>query len=227
MGGGRLIWTTRYGNETRVLAASTIGCREWVVKQVARGTPVTALAGDGGVLAYALQGSVGVVEAESDNWYGEVRSQSAVPITAMSVDSDRVATLYRDGTVKVMSSEGDLVSSFAAGPARAIALRGDTVAVLRAGRLDIYSAETGLRTHSWPAPANARSVDLYYGIAVVAAGNDVLALNVATGRTAHLFHAPGRVAAQVDSPGAIVQFNAGGHGYLRFIPMSTLEARTR
>jgi hypothetical protein len=227
MGGGRLIWTTRYGNETRVLAASTIGCREWVVKRAARGTPVTALAGDGSVLAYALQGSVGVVEAESDNWYGEVRSQSGVPITAMSVDSDRVATLYRDGTVKVMSSEGDLVSSFAAGPARAIALRGDTVAVLRAGRLDIYSAETGLRTHSWRAPANARSVDLYYGIAVVAAGDDVLALNVATGRSAHLFHAPGRVAAQIDSPGAVVQFDVGGHGYLRFIPMSTLERRTR
>ena len=227
MGGGRLIWTTRYGDKTRVLAASTIGCREWVVKRVARGTPVTALAGDGSVLAYALQGAVGVVEAESDNWYGEVRSRSAVSITAMSVDSDRVATLYRDGAVKVMSSEGDLVSSFAAGPARAIALRGDAVAVLGSGRLNIYSAVTGALTKSWAVAANARSVDLYYGIAVVAAGDDVLALNVATGHTAHLFHAPGRVAAQVDSPGAVVQFNAGGHGYLRFIPMSTLEARTR
>ena len=50
------------------------------------------------MLAYALQGSVGVVEAESDDWYGEVRSQSTVPIAAMSVDSNRVATLYRDGT---------------------------------------------------------------------------------------------------------------------------------
>jgi hypothetical protein len=145
----------------------------------------------------------------------------------MSVDSDRVATLYRDGTVKVMSSEGDLVSSFAAGPARAIALRGDTVAVLGSGRLNVYSTATGTLTNSWAVAANARSVDLYYGIAVVAAGDDVLALNVATGRTAHLFHASGRVAAQVDSPGAVVQFNAGGHGYLRFIPMSTLEARTR
>jgi hypothetical protein len=227
MGGGRLIWTTRYGNETRVLAASTIGCREWVVARAAPGTPVSALAGDGSVLAYGLNGAVTKVEAESDDWYGEVVSRSTAQIAAMSVDSDRVATLYRDGTATVTSTGGDLVSSFAPGPARAIALRGNTVAVLRSGRLDVYSAETGLRTHSWSAPANARSVDLYYGIAVVAAGDDVLALNVATGRTAHLFHAPSRVAAQVDSPGAVVQFNAGGHGYLRFIPMSTLETRTR
>jgi hypothetical protein len=227
MGGGRLIWTTRYGSKTRVLAASTIGCKEWVVARPATGTPVAALAGDGSVLAYALNGAVGLVEAESDHWYGEVLSRSAVPVAAISVDSDRIAALYRDGTVAVMNESGDLVSRFDAGPARAIALRGSTVAVLRSGHLDVYSAETGVLTRSWPVPANARSVDLHYGIAVVAAGNDVFALNAATGHTARLLHTPGRVAARIDSPGAVVQFNAGGHGYLRFIPMSTLEARTR
>jgi len=227
MGGGRLIWTTRYGDKTRVLAASTIGCKEWVVARPAPGTPVAALAGDGSELAYALQGDVAVVEAESDDWYGEVLSRSAVQIAAISVDSNRIATLYRDGTVKVMSTSGSLVSSFAAGPARAIALRGDTVAVLRSGRLDVYSAGTGVLAKSWPVPANARSVDLQYGIAVIAAGDSVFALNVATGRSARLLHARGRVAARIDSPGAVVQFNAGGHGHLRFIPMSTIEARTR
>jgi hypothetical protein len=99
--------------------------------------------------------------------------------------------------------------------------------VLRSGRLDVYSVATGALTHSWPVPADARTVDLHYGIAVIAAGGDVLALNVATGRTARLLHAHGRVAAQIDSPGAVVQFNAGGHGFLRLIPMSTIEARTR
>jgi hypothetical protein len=226
MGGGRLIWTTRYGKKTRVLAASTIGCREWVVARPAPGAPVAALAGDGSVLAYALTGAVGLVSADSDDWYGEVFSRSAVEIAAISVDSNRIATLYRDGTVTVMSPSGDLISSFAAGPARAIALRGDTVAVLRSGRLDIYSAGTGVLANSWPVPANARSVDLYYGIAVVAAGDDVVALNVGTGRTARLLHAPSRVAARIDSPGAVVQFNLGERGYLRFIPMSTIEART-
>jgi hypothetical protein len=225
--GNRLVWTTHYGNRTRVLAASSIGCKEWVVDRPAPDVSVPALAGDGDVLAYASSGTVAVVEAESDDWYGEVLSRSSVPVTAISVDSDRVAALYRDGAVAVLTERGAPVSRFAAGSARAIALHGDTVAVLRSGRLDVYSAATGLQTHSWRVPADARTVDLQYGIAVLAAGDDVFALNVATGHTARLLHAPGRVAAQLDSPGAVVQYNAGGHGSLRFIPMSTIEARTR
>jgi hypothetical protein len=227
MGGGRLIWTTRYGNRTRVLAASTIGCKEWVVSRLATGTPGAALAGDGPVLAYGQQGSVAVVEADSDKWYGEPLSQSAARVAAISVDSGQVATLYRNGTVTVLRTSGGLVSSFAAGPARAIALRGNTVVVLRDGRLDVYRADTGLLAHSWRVSADARSVGLHYGIAVMAAGDNVFALNVATGRIARVLHAPSRVAARIDSPGAVVQFNVGGHGYLRFIPMSTLESRTR
>jgi hypothetical protein len=234
MAGDRLVWTTRYGNTTRVLAASTIGCKEWVVAQPGPGAPVAGLAGDGPVLAYALRGAgsasrpgtVGLVSADSDDWYGKVVSQSAARIAAISVDGDQIATLYRDGTVTVMSSTGDLVSRFAVGPARAVALRADTVVVLRRGRLDVYSAETGLLTNSWPVPANARSVDLRYGIAAVAAGGDVFALNVSTGHTTRLLHVRGRAAAQIDSPGAVVQFNAGGRGYVRLIPMSRIEART-
>jgi hypothetical protein len=228
MAGDRLDWATRIGSTTRVLAASTIGCQEWVVARPAPGAAVAGLAGNGGVLAYALKdGTVAVVDAGSDNWYGEVLSHSAVPVTAISVDSDRVATLYRDGTLTVLTDEGAPVSSFQAGPARALALRGGTVAVLRSGHLDTYDAATGAPAHSWPVPADARSVSLKYGIAVIAAGGNVLALNVNTGRTARLLHVRGRAAAQIDSPGAVVQFNAGGHGYLRLIPMSTVEARTR
>jgi hypothetical protein len=226
MGGSRLVWTTRYGDRTRVLAASTIGCKEWVVARAASGAAVPALSGDGTVLAYALNGEVAQVSTDEDDWYGEVLSRSAVPVTAMSVDGNRIAALHRDGTVSVLGTNGVAVSSFAAGADHAIALRGDTVAVLRSGRLDVYSAATGALANSWPVPADARSVDLYYGIAVIAAGDRVLALNVATGRTARLLRAPGRVAVRIDSPGAVVQFNAGGHGHLRFVPMSTLEART-
>ena len=228
MAGDRLAWTTRIGDTTRVFAASTIGCQEWVVARPGPGAAVAALAGDGDVLAYALRsGTVGLVSYDSDDWYGKVLSRSSVQVTALSVDGDQIATLYRDGTVTVLSYEGDPVSRFAAGPGRAVALRGDTVAVLRSGRLDVYSAETGLLTHSWPVPADARSVDLQYGLAVVAAGGNVYAINVSTGRSARLLHVQGRAAAQIDSPGVVVQFNVGDHGYLRLIPMSTVEARTR
>jgi hypothetical protein len=235
MAADRLVWTTRYGNTTRVLAASTVGCKEWVVARPGPRAPVAGLAGDGSVLAYALRGAgsadrpgtVGLISNDEDDWYGKVLSRSPAQVVGISVDSGRIATLYRDGTVTVMSPNGQLVSRLAVGPARAVALRGDTVAVLLRGRLEVYSAVTGLPAHSWRVAAGARSVDLQYGIAVLAAGGDVFAVNVATGRTARLLHVAGRVAAQIDSPGAVVQFNAGTHGYLRLIPMSTIEARTR
>jgi hypothetical protein len=68
---------------------------------------------------------------------------------------------------------------------------------------------------------------LYYGIALLTAGRDVFAVNVETGRTAHLMHAPGRVSAQLEGPGAAIQFNTQRRGHLRFLPMSWIEARIR
>ena len=103
MGGGRLIWTTRYGNRTRVLAASTIGCKEWVVARPAAGAPVAALAGDGSVLAYASKGAVGLVEAESDDWYGEVLSRSVVQIAAISSAALLPDRLARSRFVEIRS----------------------------------------------------------------------------------------------------------------------------
>ena len=61
---------------------------------------------------------------------------------------------------------------------------------------------------------------------MLAAGRDVFAVNATTGRTARLLHAPGSVNTQIEEPGAAVQFNVGTRGYLRFIPMSVIEAST-
>lgn len=226
MAGNRLVFTTTYGQTTRVLAASVMGCQEWVVARPA-GTdaPVAAVAGDGNVLAYALRGP-GTVAIVPKHWRGQAISHSAARIVGMSVDSGRIATLYRGGTVSVMTAAGVPVSRIAVGPARAVALRGDSLAVLRGSHLAIYDAKTGAVTHSWSVPADARTVDFIYGIAVVAAGRDVLAFNVDTGHTARLLRAAGRVDVQLDSPGAVVAFNAGSHGHLQLIPMSTIEART-
>ena len=113
------------------------------------------------------------------------------------------------------------------GQARAISLHGGTLTTLTHGRLNVFSASTGSLLHSWQVAPGASTVDVQYGIAVVTAGRDVYAVNVATGKAAHVFHAATRVAAQIESPGAAIQFNAGGHGFLRFVPMSRLEALTR
>jgi hypothetical protein len=54
----------------------------------------------------------------------------------------------------------------------------------------------------------------------------VIAVNTRTGRTARLFYAPSRAATQIEEPGAVVRFNVGARGFLRFVPMSVIESRT-
>ena len=95
------------------------------------------------------------------------------------------------------------------------------------GRLDVYDTVDGERARSWAVPAGVIDVDLHYGIALLKTQRDVFAMDVRTGKTARLFHAPGRVFAQLEGPGAAIAFNDSGHGNIRFIPMSSIEARTR
>jgi hypothetical protein len=97
----------------------------------------------------------------------------------------------------------------------------------RRGTLDIHGTASRKRLHSWPVAANATSLDLHYGIALITAGRDVYAVDVETGRTAHLFHAPTGVSAELEGLGAVIQFNAAGRGQVRFVPMSRIEARLR
>jgi hypothetical protein len=225
--GERAVWTTRYGARTRVLAASIINCVEWVIARPVAGVErVAGLSGDGRVLAFALGGRASSVGLVPGSWRSFEIAQSNGQVAAISADGGRVAVLYADGTVTVVTRGGRVAKRFFVGKARAIALRRSTLAVLGRGTLDIYDAASGRRADSWKVPASAKSVDLQYGVAVLAAGRDVIAVNATTGRTANLLHAPGRVAAQIEEPGAAVQFNVGNRGYLRFIPMSVIEART-
>ena len=232
--GSRAVWTTQYGHTTRVLAASIIKCEEWVVARPGtRVQRVAGLAGDGGVLTYALtpgrasRGGTSSVGFVPRAWRGAQLVSSSNATVAVSVDSDRVAILHGDGTVAVVTRAGLPVGRVHLAGARAIALRRDTLAVLTPGRLGMYRVRTGERVAIWNVAPGATSVDLHYGIALITAGRDVYALDVETGRTAHLLRAPARATAELEAPGAVVQFNAGGHGHLRFLSMSWIEARTR
>jgi hypothetical protein len=231
--GPRAVWTTQYGRQSRVLAASIIHCHEWVVARPIQGVQrVAGLSGDNGVLAYALgwmsrkrqTSSVGVVPRI---WRGLPVARSDSQVVAVSADSGRVATVYSNGTAVVLTPGTQLVKRLRVETAGPIALRRDTLAVLGRRTLDVYSVSSGRRVHAWRVPASSRSVDLHYGIALITAGRDVLALNVDTGRTVRLLRAPTRVSAEIEAPGAVIQFNIGAHGYLRFVPMSLVEARTR
>jgi hypothetical protein len=92
------------------------------------------------------------------------------------------------------------------------------------GTIDVYSVDSGRRVNSWSAPANATSIDVQYGIALVTAGRDVYATKLSTGRTARVFRAPTTVRAQIEAPGAAIVFNVAGHGHIQFLPMNRIEA---
>jgi hypothetical protein len=246
--GSKAAWTTTYGGRTRVLAASITDCQEWVVARPRTGVEdVTALASDTGILAYALgpeQGfaantisHVGVVPA---SWRGVPVERLRGRIVALSAYDRRIATLGSDGTAAITDlavgvdktrstpTRGTLAGEIQIGQARAIALRDHVLMALSGrGTLDVYSLPSGRLLRSWPAPASASSLDVQYGIALITAGSDVYTLDTATGKTARLFHAPARVAAQIEAPGAAIEFNRVGHGHIAFVPMSRIEASLR
>lgn len=225
--GDRAVWTTRYGTQTRVLAASIINCVEWVVARPVNGVQsVAGLSGHGGLLAFALRGTASTVSLVPNHWRSVQLARSSSPVVGISADNGRIATLRADGSVTIVTRYGRSTARIDVGTARAVALHQKTLAVLRPSRLDVYDLRTRQLSGSFRVPSGASSVDVQYGIALVTAGRDVLAINTATGRTARLARGPGRIAAQIEAPGAVVQYNVGPRGILRFIPMSVIEART-
>lgn len=232
--GSRAIWTTTDGQATRVLAASITDCQEWVVARPASVERVVGLAGDGRILAYAFApsgpgqrvlSSVGFVPPW---WRGLWVEQSRDRVVALSAYDGRIAALGTSGAVVIKRPGGKLIGRLQVGPARAVALRKNIVAALsNDDTVDVYSLSTGRRLHSWKVAPGATSLDVQYGIALFTAGRDAFALDLRTGHTARVFHAPAALKAQIESPGAAIQFNVGGHGYLEFVPMSEIEASTR
>ena len=233
--GSRAVWTVSYGGTTRVIAAAITDCQEWVVARPSVGMQrVTGLAGDGGVLAYALSpsrkaqrtlASVGIVP---QFWRGIPIQQLPNGVVGLSTFDGGVAALGTQGKVSITTRGGKRTGQIETGRSRAVALRRNLLAALTdRGTLDVYGRDSGRRLHSWPVPPKTNALDVQYGTALLTAGKDVYAMNLATGRTAHLFHAPTRVAAQIEAPGAAIQFNQAGRGYLRFLPMSRIEASTR
>ena len=129
--------------------------------------------------------------------------------------------------IESVPTHGEPTGEIQVGGARTIALRTSVLAVLsNHATLDVYSLADGRLLHSWPVAANARGLDMQYGIALITAGRDVYAVNAATGRTAHLVHAPARVAAEIEAPGAAIEFNVAGRARIEFLPMSQIESST-
>ena len=128
------------------------------------------------------------------------------------------------GEIEIRNKFGALEDTVSAPGARAVSLRGDSLAVLAGNRLDVYDLVSGARTHRWRVPAAARSVDMQFGVATLAAGRTVYAVQIATGAHASvLATAPSRVEAQIEAPGVVYRYDAAGSGEFRFVPFAKIR----
>jgi hypothetical protein len=229
LGGVRAAWLVENPAGRRWLISATIvACEERVVAKAPAGggSGARGLVGDGGLVAFSAIGAPGVQAIWRDRAVAgssNVKGRALMPGTgsvALSADDDRAAVLGSGGKIEIRSKFGALEDIVRAPGARAVSLRGGNLAVLVGNRLDLYDIASGARTHSWRAPARARSVDMQFGVATVAAGRTVYVVALATGRTAVLATAPSRVEAQIEAPGVVYRYDAAGSGEFRFVPFA-------
>jgi hypothetical protein len=136
--------------------------------------------------------------------------------------------LRADGRIDVWRGKR-LRRSFEPDGAQAIAFRAQELTVLtRRQTLDVFSLADGQLLHSWSVPGGTSpAVSTHFGVAVLTAGRNVFALELATGRRAVLFHAPAAVAAQVNDAGVVYRYNLHRAGFLGFVPFAAVERALR
>jgi hypothetical protein len=135
-----------------------------------------------------------------------------------AVDAGRVVT-RQGNTLTVFDSNGKLITTVALGPGdvSGIALSGQDLVVLQAGKLDVYSASTGALTGTVDASSytHARLTDVDHGVAVVVADEGVFPVRLdGSGPNVSLVApATAVVDAQIESGGVWVAYNLGGGKY--------------
>jgi hypothetical protein len=230
MGGMRLAWRTAEPKRQTVFASTVIRCVERIVARSSKrlATTIGPMAADGTTLVFAInsrrsQSQLAFVD-------GQQRVDAVLPtpgtVRQLVVDS---------GTVAVATGNRIELRGRTIGPRtvrthglRAIALRGDMLAVLRRNVLDVYSAASGRRVKRLRVPSGVRpEVDVHYGIAVLTAGHTVFALRLSSGRIVHLASAPGPISAQIEATGVVYRYNLGARGFLAYVPFAAVERAFR
>jgi hypothetical protein len=229
-GGVGLEWVAHYGRTTKLLTATLVNCD---IRIVTSGDRVSGVAGDGSVLAYALEGRrgtagpVAVVTLRHHHLDDAVvpgRTLARLAARSIAADARRVAALDANGRIELRTTRGRLRRALRVPGAAAVALRSDDLVALGHGRLRVFDAASGRAGQVWRVPSAARpEVDVHFGVAVITAGHKVIAVDLETGRRAVLARAPGAVHAQIEAPGIAYRYNARGRGFVRFVPFARIE----
>ncbi len=222
VGGFRAEWLASSQNGTRLIAGSPL-CQEWVVRRLG-GQRLAAVAADGATIAYAttMRGrtSVGIV---GGNWRARELTTGVGSPLALAADQGRVAVLWSNGRVEIRNVEGLRLATLRVGHARALALEGSRLVVLRGSRLDVYDVVSHRRVGSFEA-RGATGLDLQYGVAAFARGRDAVVLDTATGRTAVVGEAPRRlVGIQIEGPGLAYAWTNAQHGVAQFVTTAQID----
>lgn len=225
-GGSRVQWLATFGRHQRLLAATIVNCDIAIVRGGRIGTAAaTALAGDGQVLAFTAPGRGGsselglVTAARTSRTIGETGRA-----LALSADEGRIALLRRGSRIELRSTGGRLLRTIRATAPRAIALNGGILAVLtRRDTVEVFDAQTGRRTRVWSVPRGAVSIDVQFGIAVLAVGRRVIAVELGTGKRTVLAQAPTAVSAEIEAPGVVYGYNVGRRGTLQYVTLAHVE----
>jgi hypothetical protein len=234
IGNLRTAWLAQSGHAAAVVVGSPL-CQEWVVRRLVAGPAgehVVAMAADGNTIAFGvteqqreLRGLASVDVVVGTYSLRTIISGRFQPV-GLAVSGNVVATALADGTVDVRTVFGRRIADVRAGAARAIALDGRRLVVLRSAALDVYDLSTGKRARSIRLPRiTADAVDTQYGIAVVAAGREVLGVDLKTGAKAVVANAPDPIlGVALERPGVAFASTTGNRGLARFVPLARVEA---
>jgi hypothetical protein len=224
IGGIQANWILAAQNR-RLVTSTSAACVEHIV---ATGGQVATVAADGALLAYGTQDGRVRVIVRSRAPRRETSIGGAGGLSAVTADKGRIAILRQYGEIQVRATTGELLSAIHIAGARAIALRaGMLLALTTDNTLKVFDAETGTLRSTWPVPEGVRGeIDAHYGVAVLTRGQQIFAMNTATGKTVLLATAPRPAHAQIEAPGIAYGYNLNGHGVLRFIPLAAIERST-
>ena len=106
----------------------------------------------------------------------------------------------------------------------AIALDEGKLVALRPGRLDVYDLASASRERSVPVPSATR-LDVQYGIAVLAAGRQALAVDLTNGRQAVVGRAASTLLdVAIERPGVAFAATSARAGIAKFVPLARVQS---
>jgi hypothetical protein len=198
---------------------------------VARANPTAGdhfleVAGNSRSIAYAIvhaDGTSTLALSGTTSKWATTRLKLATAPRALVSDGDRVAVLDADGKVTFRTISGEEAASLDVRAAQRIAFRGDLLATASGTGVDLYKVSTRTRIAAWKFGSPVTGLSMRYGIAVVSAGHDVIALRVSDGKRVRLARTEGSPLAAIDRAGIAFASSAFGHGLVTFVPMADVE----